>query len=184
MDRLVFNCEISSGMGMYSELAFPTHAQIQGLPKDWSDNMFRGSLNAAVIDYPVELSALGEGFRVQKLDNKKFTPAVVIPQTAIGNNSLGPRGNDTERGTGQAWRAQINVTKTGEKADVWAVRRIGSAYNDIIELMSDMKLRDHLRLKDGDKIELTLFAGDVRPAATPHPPANDVRPGWRKVLGL
>lgn len=170
MEKLVFECTIGSGMGMYSQLSFPTHEEMPGLPADWPDRMFKGSLNAAVDKYPDEFERLGKGLEVQKLDNKTFPPALTIPQGAIGNNTLAPRPGMPERGAAQAWRARIEVEgRAGATADVWAVRRIGSAYYDIIELMSEKKLRDALGLQNGDKIRLTLFAGQSQPQATAAP---------------
>jgi hypothetical protein len=172
MDRLVFKCQVTSGSGDDRKLVFPTHKDIPKLPEDWPDKMVPGSLNALTMNTPSGMRSLGDGDDLQKLDNGKFSPAIVMPREAIINNNLGPCFNTPNGGVAQAWRARISVSATGKTVDVWAVRRISSGYRRVIELMSDKNLRQHLRLIDGDKLEVTLYAGDVRPEPTPQPPSR------------
>jgi CTP-dependent riboflavin kinase len=44
--------------------------------------------------------------------------------------------------------------------NAWAVRRIGSAYSDVIELMSPEKMRTEHGLENGTKLKIKLFSGN------------------------
>lgn len=158
--RMVFNCRVASGMGMYSELQFPTRHEFNGLSQKWPEKMFPGSLNASIKTdgFPKNLDVLGNGRGVQKLDNKLLSPEFSIPHDRIGNNLLTPSPDMQERGTAQVWECEIEVKETAKKFNAWAVRRIGSAYADVIEIMSDKALRKTYGLEDGAEITVSLLA--------------------------
>lgn len=161
--RLVFQGVVQSGMGMYSELSFPGPDEIARAPSDWPDpeTMQPGSLNIAITEYPDNLENLtGVTNRITGLDNGHFQPEFSIPAASIGANALMPRnGGDPKRGIAQIWRCNVENQDTGEKFDAWVVRRIGSAYYNILELMADRKLRDTHNLEDGTPVTLTVFDG-------------------------
>ncbi|GEM_PF-1418340 len=170
-DELVFMAHVTDGMGMYSELTFPTrrelfNMQAAGTPvavkpdTQWLDTIQPGSLNATIArdGYPAALEALGQGYQVQKLDNGTFEPELVIPQNKIGRNMIKPSAHMPEKGAAQIWPCEVENLKTHEKFNAYAVRRIGSAYHDVIELMSDKKLRDAHKLETGTPIKLTLLS--------------------------
>lgn len=85
-----FECAVGDGMGMYSELEFPTRDQCGDLPEGWVDQMQPGSLNANILKMPANLDQLGQGYGVQKLDNRRLMPACVIPFDQIKKNLLVP----------------------------------------------------------------------------------------------
>ena len=153
-NSLVFNCVVSSGIGMYSELEFPTHPL-------WPAEMHAGSLNANILPegFPKPLDKMGEGWGVQKLDNKKFSALFNIAQNDIGNNMLTPSKNNPERGTAQIWECTVSAANTSTEFNAWAVRRIGSAYSDVIEIMSDKHLRNEYGLENGTEITVKLHEG-------------------------
>lgn len=153
---LIFNCVVADGMGMYSELDFPSHPM-------WPEKMQAGSLNARINSdgFPKSLDKMGKsGYGVQKLDNKKFSSLFNIAQQDIGNNSLGPTPQEPERGIAQVWKCSVSVDNSHVEFDAWMVRRIGSAYMDVIELMSDKHLRDSYGLQSGMPITLKVHEGE------------------------
>ncbi len=153
-NSLVFNCVVNSGMGMYSELEFPKHPL-------WPADMHAGSLNANILPngFPRALDKMGEGWGVQKLDNKKFSALFNIAQSDIGNNMLTPRADNPERGTAQIWGCTVTTADKSTEFNAWAVRRIGSAYSDVIEIMSDKHLRNTYGLENGTEITVKLHEG-------------------------
>lgn len=163
---LVFEARITDGMGMYSELKFPTRSELfnnqaTAAQVEWLDSIQPGSLNITVDrdGYPAQIEDLGKGYNVQKLDNGLFPPELVIAQSKIGNNSIRPYAGAPERGAAQVWPCTVEKLDTHETFNAFAVRRIGSAYSDVIELMADRKLRDAHGLKTGTPVRLTLHSG-------------------------
>lgn len=174
-EYLEFDCKISNGMGMYSELEFPEHPL-------WPEKMHSGSLNASIKSngFPAELETLGQnGHGVQKLDNGRFSSLFNIAQKDIGNNSLTPTRENPERGTAQVWACQVEVEGTTKAFNAWAVRRIGSAYYNVLELMSDKHLRDTYSLENGMSVKIKLFKGDQ---ANQQLTKGQNNGGWRHAL--
>ena len=174
-NSLIFNCVVTDGMGMYSELDFPNH------PK-WPAKMHAGSLNATIdrSGFPAALEKIKhDGYGVQKLDSKTFAPLFTIKQEDIGNNSLGPTSYTPERGTAQIWACHVSAPSASIEFNAWAVRRIGSAYSNVIEIMSDKHLRKTYGLKNDMPIIVKLYAGEQDGTAEQQQPAQT---GWRAKL--
>jgi len=159
---IAFECVVADGIGMYRDLGFPSREDCAALPKDWPDAMYRGSLNAHITAYPANLDLLGKGAGIQRLDNRIFAPSGIVPGHLIENNFLIPNERDPDRGDAQIWPCTVEHQNTSVIFNAWAVRRSGSAYRDVIELMSHHKLRDVFRLKNDDAITVTLFAQKPR----------------------
>lgn len=157
MKSIELEAVISGGMGMYSELTFPKKDALPDLPGQWAQAMCPGSLNTVITRYPDNMDDLGEGYGVQKLDGKKLEAAAIVPHDMIENNALKPTTYSPERGDAQIWPCEVTVESTSKTFNAWAVRRIGSAYSDVIELMSPDKLRDKHNLSDGTKVKVKIL---------------------------
>lgn len=187
VDRIEFKGVVTDGLGRYGKLAFPRKADmLDVIPSDWPDNMFRGSLNITIDrdGFPPELNDMGEGRGITRLDNRHFKPAFSIPQDMIGNNTIGPRSGQPDRGIAQVWRAAVQVEKNGACIPVWAARRIGSAYTDVMEVMSEHKLRDRFGLVTGDKVTATLYANDNPAAVLAERLPQAEAPAKRRILAF
>lgn len=139
---LEFLGRVARGCGRFaSEIVIPGRAQLGDVaPPDWPQELYPGTLNIKVAEggWPGGMDA---SRRITQFDDGSLlTPALVIPQHLIGNNTLSPRGAlDPNRGTGQAWRAQVR-RDGGPSVSCWMFRRIGSGYRDVIELVSSPAL--------------------------------------------
>ena len=153
-----FDCAVGDGIGRYSDLEFPTKEECTDLPAGWPDHMQPGSLNANILRMPINLDVLGPGYGVQKLDNRRLIPACVIPFDQIRKNLLVPSNDNPERGNAQIWECKVTVAKTSKIFNAWAVRRSGSAYSNVIEIMSDRHLRKAYDLQTGDAVKVRLLA--------------------------
>lgn len=160
MLHLDFKCAVGDGMGQYSLLGFPSRNEYANLPEGWADEMQPGSLNANIEEFPADFDELadGQGYDVQKLDDSGFKPAAIIPAELIENNALQPRPSNPKRGQAQIWPCEVSVIGTSKTFNAWAVRRNGSAYTDVIEIMSDQHLRKTYGIKNGDRLNVRLFA--------------------------
>lgn len=160
MLHLDFGCSVGVGVGQYSELVFPSREEFEGLPEGWKDRMEPGSLNANVMGFPFDFSELvdGEGYGLTRLDNSSFKPVAIIPGHLIENNLLVPTDINPNRGDAQIWPCEVSRVGTSDTFNAWAVRRVGSGYNDVIELMSANHLRSQHDLNTHDQIKLRLFA--------------------------
>ncbi|MCB9991628.1 MAG: hypothetical protein H6867_09740 [Rhodospirillales bacterium] len=160
---LIFKGTVEDGLGRYSSLRFPGSQEINGAPKDWPGpkQMTPGSLNCHVTDFAANFkTAVEKGMAVLQLDHDLLRPAFTVPADLIKNNSLRPApGMHPRRGDANVWRCAVENLESGISFDAWLVRRIGSAYSDIIELMSSQKLRPAYDLESGTPIKVTAFAG-------------------------
>jgi len=69
---------------------------------------------------------------------------------------VSPTSVNPERGDAQIWPCEVQIIGTTKTFNAWAVRRIGSACSDIIELMSPDKLREKHDLPDGTKVKISI----------------------------
>jgi hypothetical protein len=157
MKELVLEATVAEGLGRYSRLSFPDRKTMPDLPQQWEQAMCPGSLNARIINFPREMSELGDGYGIQRLDNKRLRAAAIVPFDMIENNSLKPNQFNEERGNAQIWPCEVEVDGTTKTFNAWAVRRIGSAYSDVLELMSPDKLREKHGLENGTKIKIRVM---------------------------
>lgn len=144
MDELVFTGDVVNGIGEHVELFVPGRNDISGAPADWPERLCPGSLNIFVSVYPPEFAARLIAPNTRSLDIAGFIPEFTIAQAAMKNNKLIPLPNMPVRGTAQVWRATLEAN--GKTHSCWVLRRFGSALNKVIELVSDVKLRDKLSL--------------------------------------
>jgi len=151
---LVFKGEIASGMGCYSDMTFPPKSGIKNAPDALPAEFHPGSLNINIAS-----NGFPKGIRdIQDLDRGILKSSFTIAHDAIGNNMLRPTSNAPNRGTMHFWPATIQLDESRKIFDAWAARRIGSAYYNVVEVMSDIKLRDKHSLTDGMAVTLTLSA--------------------------
>lgn len=154
LSSLVLRGEIASGMKCYSDMVFPHTSGFDDAPDDLPDTFYPGSLNINIYR-----DGFPSGVRdIQDLDKGILRASFAIAHDAIGNNMLSPTATAPQRGTMLFWPAAVTLDETGHSFNAWAARRIGSAYYNVAELMSDIKLRDAHDLKDGMAVTLTLSA--------------------------
>jgi hypothetical protein len=153
---LTFRGRVTPGIGLFSlQIVVPGRAQLGAdAPPDWPALLSPGTLNVRVSSngWP---DAIDQRRQIEQVDNGEFRPALVIPHQRIENNTLGPREGHPLCGTGQAWRAEFSIRD--QKASCWILRRIGSGYRDVIELVSDSNLRAKYSLTDDDSVLLDAW---------------------------
>ena len=156
--HLRFKAVVQDGLGRYSRLEFPGKASLLKLNKsgckDWPEQLCRGSLNCGITDFPAHFNRVaGKGDGLQKLDKGTFTPEFGIPGDMIKGNQLG---------VANVWKCVVTNDNTREHFDAWHVRRVGASYHDIMELMSDKKMRDAYGLKTGTPVTIDMWSAPQR----------------------
>ena len=173
---LEFKVMVANGFGSFSRLIFPGKTQlINEAPKDtsenftptdeWPEKLCQGSLNCKVTEFPDNFQeAVGDGQGIGAFDNGLYTPAFSIPHDMIGGNQFGPTSENPRKGIGQVW--DCTVTKHHSTADnqfsAWHLRRVvgnTSGYLDVIELVSDRRLREAHALETGMEMTLKMHLG-------------------------
>ncbi len=165
MRKLVFSGTVRSNQGAFSrEMVVPGRKDLFLTPKDWPPKLEPGTLNIAIHDdgFPNDFDQLGEGDRLKKLDGRNFWPELAIPPWRIAGNTLEPTPDEPVRGSAQIWRAELEVTPTGEVATCWMLRRLGSDMLSEIELVSDEHLRRRLNLCDGIDVKVTIWEAESK----------------------
>jgi hypothetical protein len=133
---------IVNGIGKHSELLVPGRSDFECPIADWPVRLFPGSLNVRVSGYPDEFVRRGLRRSIAALDSAGFEPEFTIPQAQLGNNRLTPVLGMPDRGNAQVWRASLSAN--GLERTCWALRRIGSALTQDIEIVSSVSLRTSL----------------------------------------
>jgi len=159
MDKVYFEGTVISGISKYSELEFPDKTKIKEAPDDWPQHLVKGSLNICIDEdgYPEEFSNLGHQNDTSILDKTQFQPEFIIPGNLIKNNKLVPSQECHNRGNAQVWRATLTKKCSGDSTNCWVVRRFGSTIYRDLEIVSDIHLRNHFKLENGDRVIVLMF---------------------------
>lgn len=156
-EMLLFRGSVSKGCHRFHrEVTIPGRQDLDSAPSEWPDCFEPGTLNVVIADagFPAELAE--QSMRV--LDHGTIPATVVIPAEQITGNTLPPTEARPDRGTGQAWRAELRNVQSGETAACWLFRRRDSGYARVAELIAGQNLRACLHLHDGDAVEIVLIA--------------------------
>lgn len=162
MPRLEFHGKVRSNKGKFhKDMVVPGRDSLAMPPETWPGKLAPGTLNIEidVPGVPGDFAEIGTGDGMKRFDEGNFTPAVVIPQHEISGNTLKPKPGQPRRGTAQVWRAELSVMATGETAQCWMLRRIGSSIASQIELVSEHHLRSRLNLENGTPVKVVVFEG-------------------------
>lgn len=129
-------------------------------PDAWPEVLHPGTLNVRINPEgrPPGFDTL-DGVSV--LDTGVVASAFIIPQNRINGNTLCPTPENQRKGTAQVWRADLEHANGCQPC--WALRRIGSGYRDVLEVVSEYYLRDLIGLQNGDSVAVVLHAGLTRP---------------------
>lgn len=156
MSRLFFKGSVSSGAGLF---AFENqlkedciaHKAIRG----WPSRLLPGTLNVSIIQSDPELGSCG----LSTLDrNKSFRPIVYLDRSAIDGNTITPVSHGAFGGDLQFWRAILESSNKDISHHCFMLRRVGSAYEATIELVSDRMLRSRFGLQNGDLVRIFIFS--------------------------
>jgi CTP-dependent riboflavin kinase len=144
MNDLKFAGKIVNGIGKHAELVIPGCNILPMAPADWPEQLYPGSLNLSVSQYPDEFTARGLQPSTKALDMAGFEPEFTIRQNLMLNNRLTATETMPNRGTAQVWRASLKVID--REVSCWVLRRFGSTLANQIELISPIGLRGELGL--------------------------------------
>jgi len=151
---------IRSGDGMQTNQPLPGKDTLPHAPSDWPKALCPGSLNIQLTGdrlSPV-FRRLGPGYSLYKLDNYIFKPAFIIGKGLLAINQPNAKGDALDRKDVLLWRAKVRVEKSGVVFPCWAFRRLGWLRR-IIEVVSEVNLRETYDLKDEDRLVLVMQAG-------------------------
>ena len=160
---LEFRGRIVSGIGQYSLMVIPGKGNLTDAAPDWPDQLYRGSLNILIDEYPDGFKPpQGRAEGAYRLDDQTFRCAFVIRGDLIVNNKLPYQGKPAPA---QVWKAKLNLLGTETIIDCWVLRRMGSNAGDkiggnVLEIVSDSHLRSEFGLQDEQPVVLTMFAGE------------------------
>ena len=160
---LEFRGRIVSGIGQYSLMVIPGKGNLTDAAPDWPDQLYRGSLNILIDEYPDGFKPpQGRAEGAYRLDDQTFRCAFVIRGDLNVNNKLPYEGKPAPA---QVWRARLDLLGTETFIDCWVLRRMGSnaghenVGGNVLEVVSDKHLRSAFGLLDRQPVVLTLFAG-------------------------
>jgi len=134
-------------------LRVPGRLDISYATGDWPETLAPGTLNFKYQELPPALATRG-WTDIRELDRRQFAALFEIPQDEIVGNTLRPGSAGGEKGRAQVWRARLE-TDNGS-IDCWVLRRIGSGYSDVLELVSAIRIRDALSLTEDRRWPATL----------------------------
>jgi hypothetical protein len=154
LDELTFEGAVVGGLGRFGlEIGVPGRAQLPDAPEDWPESLARGTLNFRVHELAASLRDRGWP-DIQRFDRREFAAAFEIPHNALRSNTLGPEPGAPEKGRAQVWRARLEAEQRA--ASCWVLRRIGSGYADVLELVSGQRLREEIGLPIGTNWQAQL----------------------------
>jgi hypothetical protein len=165
MNSLTFKGQIASGGGSFSKMVIPGRDSLKEFPANWPLAFASGSLNVQITPdgMPTELKALGGGHGLQRLEAGRFPPCLQIKHSQIKNNRLSkhrPINAPPQFGDAQVWTAELIVNSVAPTPILcWVMRRIGASYKDILEIISDVNLKEKHRLTDGMIVSVVIHKG-------------------------
>lgn len=165
MRKLEFIGTVRSNPGKLTEvIVLAGRDRLFLAPADWPTKLALGTLNIVVNEdgFPEGFAEIGKGNGLQKLDEGRFRPALVIPQRKIAGNTLKPDVDHPTRGFASVWRAELQVIATSQVATCWMLRIIGSDMASQIELVAEEHLRSRLNLADGTEVKVTVFETELK----------------------
>jgi hypothetical protein len=146
---------------MYVQLHVPGRSELSACPSDWPEKLCLGSLNVRVAadGYPSLFLERGLSNTVASLDSNCYRANFDIAQDQFGNNKLFPDQSAPRKGSAQVWRAVLGAN--GRHIPCWVLRRYGSGLINELELLSHEHLRSAYHLEDGQRVTVTLLAGET-----------------------
>jgi hypothetical protein len=147
LDELIFEGAVVGGLGRFGrEMEVPGRALLSDAPPDWPESIARGTLNFELDELPAPLRDR-RWSNIKRFDRREFVAAFEIPRNAIRANTLRPEPGSPEKGRAQLWRARLEAEQ--RTATCWVLRRIGSGYATVLELVSDRRIREEIGLPIG-----------------------------------
>lgn len=156
MSRLCFKGSVSNGAGLFAfENQFKEDCISSKAISNWPSRLLPGTLNVNIIHSDPELGSCG----LSALDrNENFRPVVYLDSAAIDGNTITPVSHGAFGGDLQFWRAILETSNKGISHRCFMLRRVGSAYEATIELVSNRMLRSRFGLQNGDLVKIFVFS--------------------------
>lgn len=157
MKSILFEGVVTTGAGLFAlENQFREDCIAFKSVDGWPSYLLPGTLNVSII-HPD--SALGVR-NLRTMDrNEKFRPAVYLDGSVIDENTITPTSHGAFGGDLQFWRAVLDVPEKDVCHHCFMLRRVGSAYETTIELVSDRMLRSRFGLQNGDVAKVLVLSG-------------------------
>ena len=154
---LEFFGTVKDGVGRFSkQLVVPGRESLPTSIRDWPEALYPGTLNVQVSSYPDSYLDRFGSADVRHLDSRAWRPEIELPFDAIVGNTLPPTAKNPDRGRAQVWRASLQRADSGDGALCWVLRRIGSGLHQVLEIVSDRRLREVLGIQSGDPVTLLV----------------------------
>jgi len=143
---LILNGNVVDGCGRFADELF--------LPPDllkddlgWIKTFVPGTLNIKLHDKSTSLFGKSKGLR--SLDsNSEYPPHIYRDGQEIGNNT---------KGGVQLWRATLLNVRLGTSYNCYVIRRIGSDYQYVAEILGSIHFRDEDNFMTNDPVKLEVF---------------------------
>jgi len=148
---------IMSGDGLQASQPLPGKDSLPHAPSDWPKALCSGSLNIELTEDRLspEFRRLGPGYCLLKLDNYMIKPAFILSGKLLPISKPNAEGKVIRRLDALLWRAKVRVEKNGVVFPCWVFRRHG-LLRTLMEVVSDVNLRETYDLKDGDRLVLVM----------------------------
>ncbi len=166
VESLKFRGVYAEGHNAFSKLIqIPGHCDFTRAIPGWPAVMHPGTMNVRINPdgFPQELISRFGSKSVRHFDSRLFKPIAEIPAQAIGGNTLLPNEECPDRGNGQVWSATIIELRSQDSIGCWLFRRIGSGYEDVLELVAEKSISSALALKIGDPVTIVIHGTWVDP---------------------
>ena len=126
--------------------------------ESWMPSFVQGTLNIqlSMSNLPQPLRSAG----LPGLDlSDSFRLAIYRTGADVLNNTMQPTAGNPRRGDLQLWRAILHNHKTQTSHNCFMIRRVGSGYRDIAEILGQQNFRDGCKFNDVDKVSIQVLPG-------------------------
>jgi hypothetical protein len=150
---------VVSGCGKFRDEILLPNNLLSGY-KDWMHAFAQGTLNVrfSISGLPQPLQTNG----LKDLDlNDSFPPAIYQSGTVIPSNTIQPNAQNPRRGDLQLWRAILNNCQTRTEHKCYLIRRVGSGYSDVAEILGQQNFHDDCSFADGHQVSIQMFYGTL-----------------------
>jgi len=126
----------------------------------WPDSLVPGTFNIDVDQtrWPRIDGLDFESLGLKCLDrNDLFRPIAYLDYGVVPNNTLSPENNGEFAGDFQFWKSVMRIEDVDQSFPCYLLRRVRSAYQTKIEVVSNTHYESTYQLEHGRKVQLTVY---------------------------
>ncbi|MFC1567970.1 hypothetical protein ACFL3K_02080, partial [Pseudomonadota bacterium] len=123
---------------------------------DWINVFVQGTLNVKLDPTSMALFEVNQGLHTLDI-NLSHPPHVYRDGREIENNTIQPTNDLPFNGDFQLWRANLMNGRLGTSYNCYLIRRVGSGYQDIAEILGSFHFRSKGNFLTGDPVKVDVY---------------------------